>query len=329
VAVRQDAKLESRAIPFFRSLNWYGYFISLFYIYGKDLAAFYHWPVLHQHHFYIVFCMYVGFFLGAVMQLAAIAAQDGSKEEKVHLYKYQFAQLSWTLLIVFLIVFQLVWITNHILEGVFWLFLPCSLVIMNDTAAYFCGFFMGKKFIKQPLTALSPNKTWEGFVGAAIMTCVWGWVVSDMLSEWSWFICPRRQYETDATQCSPPVVFLHTTYEVAGLAITCRPVQLHMIALGLFASLIAPFGGFLASGIKRAYDIKDFGTLIPGHGGFTDRMDCQFLMLFCTYVHYRTFIRVLPMSVEALSKSISALPASEQLTLLSELQALVSAQGLA
>merc|ERR1712139_392981 len=136
-------------------------------------------------------------------------------------------------------------------------------------------------------------------------------------------------YEVDASHCTPPEVFQHTTYTVSGMSFTCRPIQLHMISLALFASLIAPFGGFLASGIKRAYNIKDFGTIIPGHGGFTDRMDCQFIMLFCTYVHYRTFIRVLPMTVEQLSKSMSALSGPEQLTLLSELQALVSAQGLA
>lgn len=45
--------------------------------------------------------------------------------------------------------------------------------------------------------------------------------------------------------------------------------------LSLFASVIAPFGGFFASGFKRGFKIKDFGDSIPGHGGMTDRMDCQ------------------------------------------------------
>ena len=43
----------------------------------------------------------------------------------------------------------------------------------------------------------------------------------------------------------------------------------------MFASIIAPFGGFFASGFKRGFKIKDFGDFIPGHGGMTDRMDCQ------------------------------------------------------
>lgn len=49
------------------------------------------------------------------------------------------------------------------------------------------------------------------------------------------------------------------------------PLQLHAMGLAAFAGLIAPFGGFFASGVKRAFKIKDFGDSIPGHGGLTDR----------------------------------------------------------
>ena len=49
--------------------------------------------------------------------------------------------------------------------------------------------------------------------------------------------------------------------------LTLLPIQLHALALGLFASVVAPFGGFFASGIKRAYGLNDFAALIPGHGG--------------------------------------------------------------
>lgn len=67
--------------------------------------------------------------------------------------------------------------------------------------------------------------------------------------------------------------------------------------MATFASLIAPFGGFFASGLKRTFKIKDFGDSIPGHGGMTDRMDCQFIMGFFAYMYYHSFIAVYKTSV--------------------------------
>jgi len=69
---------------------------------------------------------------------------------------------------------------------------------------------------------------------------------------------------------------VHYHFELATKNI--YPVQFHAVALSIFASFVAPFGGFLASAIKRAYGIKDFDSMIPGHGGVMDRMDCQLLM---------------------------------------------------
>ena len=52
----------------------------------------------------------------------------------------------------------------------------------------------------------------------------------------------------------------------------------------VFAAIIAPFAGFFASGLKRAYGIKDFGHTIQGYGGFTDRLDCIYLCGWFNYV---------------------------------------------
>lgn len=49
-------------------------------------------------------------------------------------------------------------------------------------------------------------------------------------------------------------------------------------------------GGFFASGFKRALGIKDFGDSIPGHGGVTDRFDCQMLMVVFTYIYFHLYI---------------------------------------
>jgi phosphatidate cytidylyltransferase len=74
--------------------------------------------------------------------------------------------------------------------------------------------------------------------------------------------------------------------------VSLAPIQWHGLALALFASIIAPFGGFFASGFKRAFGIKDFGESIPGHGGVTDRMDCQVMMGMFVFVYYQTFVNV-------------------------------------
>jgi len=99
-------------------------------------------------------------------------------------------------------------------------------------------------------------------------------------------------------------------------------VQIHALQLGLFASFAAPFGGFLSSAIKRAYGIKDFNNLIPGHGGMMDRFDCQFVMFLCTFVHHRTFVHS-PITVDALLASAAQLSATEQQEFLQRLSQLL------
>ena len=64
-----------------------------------------------------------------------------------------------------------------------------------------------------------------------------------------------------------------------------------MLIFMLFASLVAPFGGFFASGLKRALQIKDFSDLIPGHGGVTDRLDCHFFMLIFASIYISEVVK--------------------------------------
>jgi phosphatidate cytidylyltransferase len=98
------------------------------------------------------------------------------------------------------------------------------------------------------------------------------------------------------------------------------PIQIHAIVLALFAALVAPFGGFLASAIKRAYGIKDFASIIPGHGGVMDRMDCQFIMALYTWVHYNTFVRLSSVSVPKLVYLFSLLSEEEKEAFFQQIQ---------
>ena len=126
------------------------------------------------------------------------------------------------------------------------------------------------------------------------------------------------------------------------------PYQLHLLFMSCFASLVAPFGGFFASGFKRAFNIKDFGHSIPGHGGMTDRMDCQyvivvhfrghtsdalsrrFLMGVFTYVYYSSLIREHHVTVgSVLQMIVSGLTVNEQLELMADLKRYLEGQGIA
>ncbi len=157
-----------------------------------------------------------------------------------------------------------------------------SAVSLNDIMAYFFGVFFGRT----PLIKLSPKKTWEGFCGGLFGTFVVSFFFSRYLSNLMFMTCPVekfsislfQQYECEIHQVYLPQQydlnlgpFGHQTHFIA-------PVQFHALVIALFASLIAPFGGFLASGFKRAFKIKDFADRIPGHGGFTDRLDCKIMM---------------------------------------------------
>eukprot|EP00957_Ditylum_brightwellii_P174403 13279263-Ditylum_brightwellii.AAC.1 len=64
----------------------------------------------------------------------------------------------------------------------------------------------------------------------------------------------------------------------------------HAVAMAVFTSIVAPFGGFLASAVKRAHGAKDFGTLIPGHGGVVDRFDCQIVTAPFVYLYLQQFL---------------------------------------
>jgi len=220
----------------------------------------------------------------------------------------------------------------NIFDGLIWFLLPVSLIIWNDITAYFSGVMFGRKIIKKEFLALSPNKTWEGFIGAGFCTIIFAWFFSKFLSQYTWMICPKADVSVQNLDCVINPVFIAKDYNIPGLVVgilqnlninitTVRivPIQLHSLWLALFASSIAPFGGFFTSGMKRAFGIKDFDNLIPGHGGMTDRMDCQMVMGLAIYVHLRTFIYPSSITVDHLISSIYQLSKREQLDLFHQL----------
>jgi phosphatidate cytidylyltransferase len=103
------------------------------------------------------------------------------------------------------------------------------------------GYVIGSQFGKTRLApAISPNKTVEGLIGGMAASIVVALVVVNRITPWNEL--------TDA------------------------------LALGITVAIMAPLGDLCESMLKRDLGVKDFGTLLPGHGGILDRFDA---ILFC------------------------------------------------
>ena len=110
----------------------------------------------------------------------------------------------------------------------------------TDTFAYMVGI----RFGKHKLTPISPKKTIEGsiggIVGAVILSLIYTYILNKV---WS--------------------------YEISYWAI---------IGISIILSVLGQIGDLAASSIKRFVGIKDFGRIIPGHGGMLDRIDSILLI---------------------------------------------------
>ncbi len=129
--------------------------------------------------------------------------------------------------------------------------LLCILIItiFNDFMQYVFGKSFGKYKI---IPKVSPNKTWEGFIGGV----------------------------------------LSTTILTAFLAPYLTPLTIKQSIFAGFVLSIAGFlGDVIMSAIKRDIGVKDTGTLLPGHGGILDRLDsliftAPLFFHYCAYLHY-------------------------------------------
>lgn len=120
---------------------------------------------------------------------------------------------------------------------------------LADTSAYFSGNFLGSKIFgsKKLFPEVSPKKTIEGFIGGIL-----GSILASLL--FSYLFIPD---------------FI-----------------VHSIVLGFLGSIISQTGDLVASKIKRSVGIKDFGNVMPGHGGILDRFDS--ILLIAPIVYYYT-----------------------------------------
>ena len=121
-------------------------------------------------------------------------------------------------------------------NGQFYVLLPVVCAFTTDIGAYFFGVFLGKH---RGITQVSPNKSLEGYLGGILSGCLFMLAYGVLVRE------------------------------LGGIA-----VQLPVMALyGLLGSAITELGDLSFSLIKRQCGVKDYGNLLPGHGGMMDRFD--------------------------------------------------------
>ncbi|KIM29659.1 hypothetical protein M408DRAFT_67267 [Serendipita vermifera MAFF 305830] len=319
--------------PWSKTLNWYFFAIANYYFYGETIIYYFKHVMFSEavfhpfaaNHRLISFMLYVFGFMGFVASL------------KKHYLQRQFSLFGWVHMTLLIVVVSSHFIVDNILEGMIWFWLPASLVIFNDVFAWFWGITLGRT----QLFALSPKKTVEGFVGALFTTIFVGVIWATIFMRYDYMICPVRDLGDSAWSgltCTPNPVFVWRELDIghAGKVLSVllgrnlqtipwAPFQVHALIMAIFASLVAPFGGFFASGFKRAFNIKDFGQSIPGHGGMTDRMDCQFLMGLWAYTYYTNLIRVSDVTVASVLQLVqNGLTRDEQMELLAALNRLLS-----
>lgn len=157
------------------------------------------------------------------------------------------------------VMLSFVYQTRQLEHGIWyvWFIFICSWV--SDTFAYCAGMLTGKTIGNHKMSPkLSPKKSIEGAVGGVagsiIFGCVYGNIIAGNLGN-----------------LNNPVIAL-------GL-------------LGGVGALISMVGDLAASAIKRNFDVKDYGKLIPGHGGILDRFDS---VIFTAPVVYFFAAEVLP-----------------------------------
>lgn len=187
-------------------------------------------------------------------------------------YHYQFSLLAWGQTTLALVVLPAFAHIHNLYRGMIWFLMPASFVICNDIMAMICGSFLPGS--RTRLIAVSPSKTWEGFCGGGFFSLVLAALLSTLLASdpalHPWLACSPAHLELVPFAAAPEScpaaehLFAPQTYTFGGAALELRPIQVHAMVLAVFASTVAPFGGFVASGFKRAFDLKDFSPIIPG-----------------------------------------------------------------
>lgn len=170
--------------------------------------------------------------------------------------KISFNDICFSMFGIFYIVFAMLHIvyTRELEYGKFYLFLIIFGACVTDIFAYFVGVFFGKHKL---CVKISPKKTIEGAIGGL---------------------------------CGSVLVMLLAGVVILNISVVEYVNYFSLGVLGVMCSVFAQFGDLTASVIKRQFGIKDYGHILPGHGGFMDRIDS--IIFVAPLVYY--FVTIFP-----------------------------------
>lgn len=168
--------------------------------------------------------------------------------------KYNIMDIAITLLGVLYVslFFSFILFTCHLNNGLYYVWYILAGAWVTDSFAY----LVGCKFGKHKFSKISPKKSIEGCVGGVI-GCV------------LFYVC-------------------YTYYLNANIGVELN--YLVMAVLGAVISVISQLGDLAASSIKRYCDEKDFGTIMPGHGGILDRFDSVIMIAPFIYMFFQFLV---------------------------------------
>ena len=172
-------------------------------------------------------------YLAAIMMIALTVMV-------IYYPKYSIVDVALTLLPVLYVslLFSFLLIIREMPEGSFWIWLVAISAWGSDTFAYFTGLTIGKHKLAP---VLSPKKTIEGSIGGILGAGLLGYIYT----------------------------MIYTHYSLTQL----RAHWLLIVVAVMLGAIISQVGDLAASAIKRYFEQKDYGHLLPGHGGILDRCD--------------------------------------------------------
>lgn len=149
------------------------------------------------------------------------------------------------------VMLSFVFLTRQLPYGIFLVWMIFINSWISDTCAYLVGVMVGKHKLAP---VLSPKKSIEGSIGGIVGAALVGGIFGYCLE----------------------VSLVETYMNINRLSIV-------LAIVGGAGSVISQIGDLAASAIKRNYEIKDYGKLIPGHGGIMDRFDSVIFTAPITY----------------------------------------------